>query len=937
MSTYSGTDGRGPDGTVPCRSDADGAVLLGREHEKRLVETLLTDLAHQGRVLHLRGAAGTGKSALIRYAAACAEHRGIRVLSATWAPSERSLPHSALHGLLRPELARTDSLPAAERAVLDSAFGGGPTAPEPADLAAAALKLLVTAPGPVLLCIDDLDRLDTVSRGVLSAMASLRAASRVSMIVTERAASASLSAPDLLTATLDDLPDAPARALLARAGRTTGYTEAQLVLTLAGGNPLALTELSLGSGPLGDAAGFGMLSATPRLAESYAEDLRELSEPARTVLLVAALSASPVARDILDAGGLLLGSGHDARAGLAEAVARGLVTEDGETTGECRRLVFPQPLVRPAVLYLEPASRRMAAHAVLGRSLTSAPHAAWHTARCTAGPDEELAQRLEALADGPCSGTDLLVALAALEGAARLSPDPERQANRLLRAAELAVDRGLVDHSLRQGRQIDTAALGALGRALQLWVHDLIPGNTVVGRERIAELCEAARAVSGQDPVLAQKLLYAAARRCWWQQTGREERRTVREAFESLRSGPSDVLDLSVMALTDPLSVLRPPEPHPLPGLREEDEANLIAQVAHLTNDLDRAAPLYVKAEAALRADGRYGRLPQAVVPRAMGQIWLGSRWDAVHALTEEGRVVAEQTGQPEWVARATGARAVVLALEGDHEQALVCAAEVEEHSLRTGLNRQLHLASLARALTASGTGRYAEAYARLRALFAEPAGPYAYEDFWAVVFLAEAAFPAGETEDARSVVKHLASLTDSGRPPLVERMLAYAEAVIAPDEEAESRYLRALGPGVETWPLLHGMTLFGYGAWLRRRRQVTASRTPLATAESVFRALGARSRADQAASELRATGRAASVRSAGEGADSVGDDVAQVLSPQQLTITRLAARGLSNRAIAEQLRLSPRTVASHLYQIFPKLGVASRAGLAARFGAEAE
>ncbi|MGW3462958.1 response regulator transcription factor [Streptomyces olivaceoviridis] len=59
------------------------------------------------------------------------------------------------------------------------------------------------------------------------------------------------------------------------------------------------------------------------------------------------------------------------------------------------------------------------------------------------------------------------------------------------------------------------------------------------------------------------------------------------------------------------------------------------------------------------------------------------------------------------------------------------------------------------------------------------------------------------------------------------------------------------------------------------------------------------------------------------------------MLSPQQLTIARLAARGLTNRAIGEQLRLSPRTVASHLYQIFPKLGVSSRAQLAARIGAD--
>ena len=55
-------------------------------------------------------------------------------------------------------------------------------------------------------------------------------------------------------------------------------------------------------------------------------------------------------------------------------------------------------------------------------------------------------------------------------------------------------------------------------------------------------------------------------------------------------------------------------------------------------------------------------------------------------------------------------------------------------------------------------------------------------------------------------------------------------------------------------------------------------------------------------------------------------DDVA--LTAQERTIAELAAAGQSNKQIAAQLYLSPRTVRAHLYRIFPKLGVTSRAAL---------
>jgi DNA-binding CsgD family transcriptional regulator len=64
-------------------------------------------------------------------------------------------------------------------------------------------------------------------------------------------------------------------------------------------------------------------------------------------------------------------------------------------------------------------------------------------------------------------------------------------------------------------------------------------------------------------------------------------------------------------------------------------------------------------------------------------------------------------------------------------------------------------------------------------------------------------------------------------------------------------------------------------------------------------------------------------------GLTSISMSPAPDLTPQELQIARLAARGLSNREIGDLLFLSHRTVGSHLYHLFPKLGVTTRGQLA--------
>jgi len=71
-------------------------------------------------------------------------------------------------------------------------------------------------------------------------------------------------------------------------------------------------------------------------------------------------------------------------------------------------------------------------------------------------------------------------------------------------------------------------------------------------------------------------------------------------------------------------------------------------------------------------------------------------------------------------------------------------------------------------------------------------------------------------------------------------------------------------------------------------------------------------------------------LRAAGEASQKRRLNVWDQLSPQEMQIANMAAEGLSNREIAQRLYLSPRTVGSHLYRLFPKLGITSRAQLVA-------
>jgi DNA-binding CsgD family transcriptional regulator len=101
-----------------------------------------------------------------------------------------------------------------------------------------------------------------------------------------------------------------------------------------------------------------------------------------------------------------------------------------------------------------------------------------------------------------------------------------------------------------------------------------------------------------------------------------------------------------------------------------------------------------------------------------------------------------------------------------------------------------------------------------------------------------------------------------------------------------------------------------------RAPRRGPTPRTPLRNARDIFDALACASWSDRVRRELRASGESSPRRD---------PDARDQLTAQELQITQLAADGLTNREIGQRLYLSHRTIATHLYRIFPKLGITTR------------
>jgi DNA-binding CsgD family transcriptional regulator len=906
--------------------------LFGRERELARIQALLAMDGGRGGVLLVRGGPGEGKSSLLEWAVSAAGEQRLQVLAVEGVPLEAGLPFAGAHRLVQPFLGRLGQLPAPQRDAVRAAFGMAAAArPEPFLIALGLLNLLgeaAEAGGPLVMAVDDAHWLDRATSEVLAIAARRLGPVPLVLIAAARSGRESpLMDGELPVLDLDPLAADAAGALLTASSPWLTGTGREQVLAIAEGNPLALLELpaALRDGHPGHRSVLPALPPlTPRLQQAFATSDLRLPDATRTLLLTAAASDTGNLDEILAAA--VPGGAPMAADWLTPAVQARIIQVGGPGIRFCH------PLTRSAVYAEASRPERQAVHDSLARLLESEPERqAWHRAATVSGPDEATAKELEAVAEQALQRGAVALALVALERSAALSAEPSVRGSRLLQAAVLARDLGRGSAVRRLVAAARSVPLGDADQVQAAWLEqtqDPTPGDNPEGLRAQAEL--AVQAGRAGDPDLALRILVGAAISCFWAgHDGQFER--IKASLEMLPVPLDHPRRLAVLAFADPIGqgeVVTEAVSRRQGQLRTEARAAYPAGVAAtIVGEVHLGASLLADAVTQLRAQGQLRWLARALVVHAWAAAHLAD-WGVASSAAREGIRLSAETEQPLFETVGQGALLVLAALRGDEDTVRSLAPLAQQRLAASHSRYGLAVVHAAWGLSALGGARFDKAYEHLRRIFdpADPAFHHA-QQYWYIHDFAEAAARSGRHDVARARLAELEPPESLVLSSWMRAGLCYARAVLAEDDHAERLFADA-ADAAGSLPFIRARVELAYGGWLRRQRRIAESREPLRAAAATFDALGFSPWAARAGQELRASGEAVAVPPA---------SARRVLSPQELEIAELAASGLSNLQIGQRLHLSHRTVATHLYRIFPKLGINSRAQIRDAIGTPAD
>jgi DNA-binding CsgD family transcriptional regulator len=879
----------------------------------------------EGRALVLRGEAGIGKSALLEHLVPRAE--GCRVARATGIEAEQELAYAGLHQLCAPFLDRLDRLPAPQRDALRTAFGlDAGERPDRFLVGLALLTLLaeVAEEAPLLCLIDDAQWLDRVSAQALAFVARRLLAESIALVLAVRDDSNEHELDGLPELIVPGLSDADARRLLGSA--LSGPMDERVrdrIIAETHGNPLALLELPRvwTEADLGE--GFARPAAIPlagRIEQGFLRRLELLPADTRRLLLTAA--AEPLGdTGLLWAAAGRLGLGADP---AAAALATGLIEFSP-------RVRFKHSLVRSAVYRSAAPDERHDVHRALAEVTdpdTDPDRRAWHRARATVAPEEDVAAELESAADRARARGGQVAAAAFLEQAAVLTPDPARRAERELAAARVRRDTGALDaavvllaavengppdprrgaEALRLRGQIafDQRNAGSAARLLRSAADQLAPLHAELARETYLEALTAAVWAGSPD----QADVVEAAKAASTAPPAPVPPRAVDLILDALATRFTEGWVAAAPLLSRAVAALHTVDE----GAADAGRAQWLAgnrvggNLAGEVWDYEAGVALAERQIQVARDNGALVQLQPALNFLANNRVWAGDL-AAADALIAEDRLIAEVTGHPPF-----GHTAMLLAAFRGESATADALAAVARDAAAAGQGRIVAFSDYASAVLHNGLGEHDRARDAARRVF--EADIFGYRTL-VISELAEAASRTGDGDLLAAAARRSAECA-LATPTLWSRGIDARLRALTEDGDVEARFaesIELLGQSPLRVELARSRLLFG--EWLRREGRRVDARDQLRTAHDLLGAMGLDAFAERARRELLATGETARKR--------VVAPVVEELTPQEFQIARLAREGFSNPEIGTRLFLSPRTVEWHLRKVFSKLEISSR------------
>ena len=921
--------------------------IVGRDRE---LDRLAAFVRGDGRALVLTGAAGIGKTTLWGAAVDVARSRGLRVLTAR---GEAEFALAGIGDLL--ERVPLDGLPqrrALEVALLRTLPGGaGPV--EPLTIGLGLLGAL-RACAPVLVAIDDAQRLDAPSAAAIGFAARRLGDAPVRFLLARRSRPAPLERaiePERLA--VGPL-DAPAiRALLAE--QRLPRRVLRDIIDAARGNPLFALELARAVVERGVPEIGEPLELPGPAGALIAARVERLPPAIRRMLLAVALSPGVRAAELAAVGdslefgaalasGVLVAEGASpartpvagadratpaptARTPVAGADRAAPASSPVRTpvAGADRaapasspartpiaggdRVRVAHPLLGAAAIRHSRAGERRALHRALAAAVTDEARAARHLALATPRPDADLAATLAAAADAAAARGAVEQAAELARHAWRLTPaDDDARAERVLALAE-RLDVAGADEQVT--RLLVPALEWLPAGAPRVQAHLLLgDGGAVAHAAEHERHLWRALAEAGDDRALRAQVLARLATHFALVEVSRIEEASA-WAREALRA------DAAARPAVGWTRILRGHGPEHLRDAAS-DEGELYGSVERL------AAVRYVWRGQVAAARAMLTRLLALADER--GEAWSyfvlrvhrcelelrAGNWDLAAALLDEW----EQSGDGEPTVSALGerCRAHEAAGRGNADEAERWGAAALARAEATGMRWDGLEALRARGVAALLSGRPADAAEHLGAVWAhtERAGVTDPGAFPVAADLVEALVACERPDDATAVLARLHELAEEQRHPWARasvlrcRGLLDDPAALAAAASAYER-LELRFDAARSWLLL--------GRAARRRRQWAASRQALESAAEAFDALGSPGWAAAARAELE--------RSAGRRRGR--------LTPTERRAAELAAAGHTNEQIAQRLFIATHSVEVHLSRAYAKLDVRSRSQLAAR------